>query len=132
MLVSTVRDVIEALIEEAVAEAVAGVREQRIHFASSKPLYQLLDTATRGEIALDQLHPAASALQFRNAAFHRSIGRDHHIANPLARQQRASSSPMPLDPPVTTASLRIVLPMLSLHRLMSKSGTKRSTAHSPF
>ena len=103
MLVSTVRDVIEALIEEAVAEAVAGVREQRIH-----------------------------SLQFRNAAFHRSIGRDHHIANPLARQQRASSSPMPLDPPVTTASLRIVLPMLSLHRLMSKSGTKRSTAHSPF
>jgi len=78
--VDDVADVPEILVEEGFAEPVAGIRQKRIHPASSRGCVELVDAVKRREVGLDRLRlHAERAKLLRGLRDLRLVGRDDEV-----------------------------------------------------
>ncbi len=70
---------IERLLEEGSAEAVAGIGDQRIHAATIQLLREALDPLEGGQVGLDRFSAATASLQVGHGSTQRSVGSEDQI-----------------------------------------------------
>jgi hypothetical protein len=75
----------KVLVQEAVAQAVAGIGQQRVHRAAPHGRQQGLQALARGQVALHRIHLRAECAKVGRGALQRLVRRDHQIKAVLGR-----------------------------------------------
>ena len=94
----------EILIEECLAEAAAGIGEQRVDRPAADRGAELVDAVGGGKIGLDGLDAGAEPAQIVGRRLDLGLVRRDDKVEAFWAQHLASSRPMPVEAPVTTAS----------------------------